>query len=200
MKHEDWPANSVGGAAGPSVVLVAGAPGSGKSTVGALIASHTSAALLDLDTATASLVAVVGDLLGSDDLDDPELARVTRRARYEAITALAEDNLAVGTSAVLVAPFSTERRDPVAWSALQRRMIKLGAKPTLVWLRISAEEARRRIEGRGAGRDASKLRGNWLAGLDLGPPVIPHIEVDAHLPPATIAALVLSSPLVEGRG
>ncbi|MEO7350882.1 MAG: AAA family ATPase [Marmoricola sp.] len=200
MKHVDWPANSLGSSADPSVVLVAGAPGSGKSTVGALIAGHLSAALLDLDTATASLTAVVGELLGTDDLDDPEVVRATRGARYEAITALAEDNVAVGLSAVLVAPFSTERRDPAAWNAIRHRMSEVGARTTLVWLRISPDEVLRRVESRAADRDGSKRRGDWLAGLDLGPPAVPHIEVDAHLPPAAIAELVVASPVGERQG
>ena len=96
----------------PLAVLVCGAPGSGKSTVGALVARGLRAALLDLDTATASLVAVIGELHGTDNLDDPSFARRTRAARYEALTSLAEDNLAAGISAVMVAPFTLERRDP----------------------------------------------------------------------------------------
>ena len=114
-RNENWPPSTLGSFAQPLAVLVSGAPGSGKSTVGALIARHLGAALLDLDTATDSLTAVIGELCGSHDLDDPELARGTRAARYEAIIALAEDNLAAGVSAVMVAPFSTERRDPATW-------------------------------------------------------------------------------------
>lgn len=177
----------------PLAILVCGAPGSGKSTVGALIARQLRAAMLDLDTATASLTAVISALHGAIDLDDPELARLTRAARYETITGLAEDNLAAGMSAVMVAPFTTERRDPEAWERLQRRMDQVGASTTMVWLRISADDVLRRVEERGAGRDLAKLRGDWPAGLDLDPPSVPHIEVDALLSPAINAATVLSS-------
>jgi len=155
------------------------------------MARQLRAVLLDLDTATASLTAVVGALHGSDNLDDPELARLTRAARYETITCLAEDNLAAGIGAVMVAPFSVERRDPRAWEALKRRMNKVGASTTMVWLRISADEVLTRLEQRGAERDLAKLRGHWPAGLDLDPPAVPHIEVDALLTPAVIAETVL---------
>jgi predicted kinase len=177
----------------PLAVLVSGAPGSGKSTAGALLARRLGAALLDLDTATSSLTAVVAELHGRRDLDDPELARLTRTARYEAIFALAEANLAIGVSAVLVAPFSLERRDPATWTALERRLEQVGAMTRLVWLRISADEVGRRVGLRGLERDLSKRRGDWPAGLDLDPPLVPHIEVDALLEPAAIAERVLSA-------
>jgi predicted kinase len=177
----------------PRAILVCGAPGSGKSTVGALVARRLQAALLDLDTATASLTAVISAMHGTDDLDDAELVRLTRAARYEALSALAEDNLAVGVSVVLVAPFTTERRDARAWEDLQRRMARSGGDACLVWLRIPADEVVRRVEQRGAARDLAKLRGDWPAGLDLDPPAVPHIEVDALGAPAVIAEAVVSS-------
>jgi predicted kinase len=176
----------------PQAVLVCGAPGSGKSTLATLLARRLRAALLDLDTATAGLTAIIGTLQGTDDLDDPELAHLTRAARYEAIIGLAEENLIAGVGAVMVAPFTTERRDPLAWAALQSRLDLGGAGTTMVWLRISADEVLRRVERRGAGRDVAKLRRNWPAGLDLGPPSVPHIAVDATLTPALIADRVLS--------
>jgi predicted kinase len=182
----------------PRAVLVCGAPGSGKSTVGALVARRLRAALLDLDTATASLTAVIAAKHGTDDLDDADLARATRAARYEALSALAEDNLAVGTSAVLVAPFTTERRDPDAWQRLESRMARAGGGTSMVWLRISADEVLRRVGQRGAARDVAKLRGDWPAGLDLGPPAVPHLEVDALGSPGVVADAVVSA-LRQGR-
>src|SRR5690242_3300906 len=110
----------------PLAILVCGAPGSGKSTVGTMIARRMSAALLDLDSATASLTGIIGTLQGTDDLDDPRLVRLTRAARYETLASLAEDNLAVGVATVLVAPFTAERRDPSAWEALRTRMARVG--------------------------------------------------------------------------
>jgi predicted kinase len=190
-------ATNVADGAAPQAVLVCGAPGSGKSTLGTLLARRLPAALLDLDTATAGLTAVIGTLHGTDDLDDPELVRLTRAARYETIIGLAEDNLIAGVGAVMVAPFTTERRDPVAWAALQSRLDQIGAGTTMVWLRISADEVLRRVERRGAGRDVAKLSRNWPAGLDLGPPSVPHIAVDATLSPALNADRVMS--LLPGR-
>jgi predicted kinase len=178
---------------GPLAVLVCGAPGSGKSTVGAMIARRMPAALLDLDTATASLTAVIGTLHGTHDLDDPELVRLTRAARYETLLSLAEDNLAAGVDVVLVAPFTAERRSPNAWQHLESRLQRAGARTTMVWLRIPADEVLRRVEQRGADRDVAKLRRDWPAGLDLGPPSVPHLEVDALRRPGTIAHSVVSA-------
>jgi predicted kinase len=200
VNHSPDPANGLAAEPfSPLAVLVCGAPGSGKSTVGALVARRLRAALLDLDTATASLVAVIGELHGTDNLDDPLFACRTRAARYEALTSLAEDNLAAGISAVMVAPFTLERRDPQAWGALRRRMEQVGGGTTMVWLRISADEVVRRVDQRAAGRDRAKLRGDWSARLDLEPPTVPHLEVNALLSPAAMAEAVLSSLPREPR-
>ena len=181
------------GGSRPLALLICGAPGSGKSTVGALLARQLGAALLDLDSATAGLTAVIAGLHGTGDLDDPELARLTRAARYETIATLAEDNLAAGISVVMVAPFTRERRDPGAWGTLERRLDQVGARATMVWLRICADDVRRRIEKRGAGRDLAKQRGDRSRRVDLDPPAVPHLAVDALLTPHAIAETVMSA-------
>jgi predicted kinase len=163
-------------------IVVTGAPASGKSTIGRALARHFRAALIDQDTATAPLVDVVAHLVGVHDLDDPALANATRAARYETVVALAEENLRLGTSVVLVAPFTAERRDVREWSALQQRLRAAGGKPTLVWLRLGAEVVVERLRSRGALRDAAKLAdaGAYAAALDLAEPAFPHVTVDAE--------------------
>ena len=78
-------------------------------------------------------------------------------------------------------------------AGIAKNLFDDAAPTTLVWLRISAGEVLRRVDQRGAGRDLAKLRGDWSAGLDLEPPAVPHLEVDALLSPAAMAEAVLSS-------
>jgi predicted kinase len=177
-------------------VVVTGAPGAGKSTLAATLARRLGAALVDLDTVTADLTAVIAGLLGVDDLDDPRLAGVTRAARYDTIVAVAEENLRLGLSVVLVAPFTTERRDPSAWDALATRLEAAGGAPSLVWLEIDAETVARRLSGRGAARDLPKLaRERGAVEVDLSPPRVPHLRADSALPPEELADGVLASVL-----
>ena len=98
-----------------------------------------------------------------------------------------------GLSTVLVAPFTAERRDRRVWDQLQRRIARTGATASMVWLRIPADEVLNRVRRRGAARDLAKLTASWPAALDLGPPDVPHIAVDALLSPASITESVLSS-------
>jgi predicted kinase len=173
------------------VVLLTGGPGAGKSTVGRALAATLGAALVDQDTVTGALVAVVADLVGVHDLDDPRLAGPTRAARYEAVVAVAEDNLRVGTPVVLVAPFTRERADIDAWVTLDRRLRNAGGAPLLVWLRLRPETALQRLTTRGAARDLAKI--GEPVGLDGTAPSGPHLALDAERPVAELVDTVLAA-------
>jgi predicted kinase len=181
-------------AQGLPVVLLSGWPGSGKSTVGRTLATRLSAALVDQDTVTGPLVAVVADMVGVQDLDDVRLAGLTRDARYEAVAAVAEENLRAGTPVVLVAPFSRERRDLRAWETLDTRLRAAGGSPLLVWLHLDPLAVVGRLQARGAPRDRAKLAdpGSFLARLDQGAPVGPHVVVNAERPPADVVEEIMA--------
>lgn len=168
----------------PLAVVVTGPAGVGKSTAAAALARHLRAALLDLDSATAPMLQVVAGLMGSTDPDDVALARATRTARYEGMTGLAEDCLRCGTPVVLVAPYTAERTRPDAWAGLETRLEQAGGRPSMVWLHAPLDVLRERILGRAAERDSSKLADlqAHLARVDLTPPVVPHLAVDATAP------------------
>jgi hypothetical protein len=128
------------------------------------------------------LLSVIGSVVSIDDIDDPYLATLTRADRYETITCLAEDNLRVGNTVLLVAPFTEERKNLRGWEELDHRLQRAGSGAvTMIWLYLSRDELLRRLRARRADRDAGKLRGEqrYIDQLDLGPPVGPHIPIHA---------------------
>src|SRR6266536_2936953 len=173
-----------------AAVLISGPPATGKSTLAAALAPRLGAALLDLDVATGPLTRVVSRLSGVRDLDDPALAGLTRDARYDTLLGLADANLQAGLPVVLVAPFSTERAQPSAWAAAARR---LAADPLMVWLHLAPEVLIQRLTGRALSRDENKIRdpASFLTSLDLEPPAVPHLALDAAQPTATLVRSVL---------
>ncbi|MFI5952347.1 AAA family ATPase [Cryptosporangium sp. NPDC051539] len=170
-------------------VLMTGAPATGKSTVGRLVARALRAALLDQDVVTGPLVEAMGA-----DLDGPSGAAL-RRARYESIVATAEDCLSVGVAAVLVAPFTTERSSAAALRAIASRFAAVEATTTLVWLTAPAEVLVQRMLDRGASRDRGKLTDpdTYFASALLAPPTVPHVAVDATVDPETQLDNILAS-------
>lgn len=180
------------------VVLLSGAPASGKSTLSRLVARELRAAVIDQDVATAPLVDVVQCLVGVGDLDDPRLAGITRDARYRVVIELAVDNLAAGMPVVLVAPFTAERAEPAVWAATHDRLVAAGGAPTLVWLRLEPTEMLRRLRERGSDRDAAKLADEnaYLSGAAVTAcqaPAVPHLALDATLHPAELARTILDA-------
>jgi predicted kinase len=182
---------------GLPVVLLTGAPATGKSTLGRLLAGRLQAALLDQDVATKPLVDVVRRMVGIDDLDDPVLANLTRAARYEVLADLAVDNLSAGVPVVLVAPYTTERADPHAWTALRARLVAAGGAPVLVWLSLEPQEIVRRLRGRAAARDQGKLldESRYLDRLSrlTAAPSVPYLQVPADLPADLLVDRVLEA-------
>jgi len=175
----------------PAAVLIGGPPATGKTTLATALAPRLGAALLDLDVATGPLTRVVSDLIGVHDPDNPALARLTRAVRYDTLLGLAEANLQAGRPVVLVAPFSAERAQPSAWATVTRR---IAGEPTMVWLYLPPDELIQRLTRRALARDENKIRdpASFLTGLDLEPPVIPHLPLDASQPTATLVKAVLA--------
>lgn len=159
----------------PRAIVITGEPGSGKSSLGRVLAEETGFTLLDLDdlAPVEALLCLMGR--GAEEIDDPAVASRVRAARYGALMATAATNLALGRGVVLVGPFSAERREPRRWQAVGDR---LGTgERCLVYLDCPAGERRRRLEQRGSARDARKLVG----GSRKEPaPVVDHIRVDGR--------------------
>jgi predicted kinase len=173
-----------------AAVLIGGPPATGKSTLAMALAPRLDAALLDLDVATGPLTRVAAELAGVGDLDDPVLAGLTRDARYDTLIGLAAANVGAGRPVVLVAPFSLERSRVSAWDATTAR---IPAPATMVWLHLAPAELIRRLTVRGLARDEGKLRdpASYLTGLDLEPPAIPHLALDASGPVEALVSSVL---------
>lgn len=174
-------------------VLVSGDPATGKTTLGAGLAHRLDAAIIDLDVATGPLTDVIATITGHRDLSDPVLAALTRAPRYATLFDLAEANLRAGRAVVLIAPFSAERSDAAAWNEARTRLEAAGADVTLIWLHLPPAELLARLQARSAARDVAKLddTAGYLAGLQNGPPVGPHLELDARLPTSKLAAAVV---------
>jgi predicted kinase len=183
-RHVDVGAGSM---SRPCAVLIGGAPATGKSTLAAALAPRLGAAVLDLDVATGPLTTVVADLIGVADLSDPRIARRTRAPRYDTLLALGEDNLRAGTPVVLVAPFTAERSAD-GWAAVADRLAAHAAATALVWLRLPPDQLVDRLRQRNAARDTDKVKDPdaFLAALDLDPPVVPHLALDATMPLAEL--------------
>ena len=176
-------------------MVLTGAPGAGKSSTARELGRSTGAAVLDQDAMTNPLVDVVAELIGAADYDDPRLAGLVRAARYACLLRVAGDCVGAGVPAILVAPFTAERRDPAAWSRLADEVIAFGGRPHLAWLRIGSGDLAERLRGRAATRDAAKLRSleEYVASLDLSAPAVPFVDVDATATPADQAALIRSA-------
>lgn len=155
-----------------TVVIVAGPPGTGKSTVAPRIAHALRAASIDIDATFSPIVPLLG----------AHPRELVRAAIYESLVAAAEASLEAGIHVVVAAPFTRERRDPLAWDRLSARLSSRDAAAVLVWLHAPSEALLERLAARGEPRDADKLAdpASWLREAEPeSPPTGPHIAVDA---------------------
>jgi len=144
----------------PTVFLVIGPAGCGKSTLSRAIARRYGAALLDKDTVanrfTALLLAAHGSSPDARDDDEYYLSTVLP-LEYETLLGLAGDNLAVGRSVVLDAPFGRFVGDPGYLTEARVRHGWPDAELVVVEVRASGPVVRSRLATRGYERDSWKL-------------------------------------------
>ena len=109
-----------------------------------------------------------------------------RQARLECVLGVARDNIALGWSVVLVAPFTAELSDPDRFRASFESLAGPAAVQ-LIWVTVSEQVARDRRQARGLPRDrAADLDANRRAVL----PVVPFLAVDGAAESTTEVARV----------
>lgn len=94
------------------VIFIAGPPASGKTWLGKAIAKHIGAAFLDSDTISQPFLSP--NLTKNNGFKDTdEYREVYRDLEYAALFNVMRENLELGISCIVVAPFRKEQFDPV---------------------------------------------------------------------------------------
>jgi len=144
----------------PALWVVLGPAGSGKSTVARHLARLLRAAYLDKDAMSSRFVEAALRAAGHDPGD-----RETNRfyldellpSEYDSLLDVAGQNLSVGTSVVLDAPFSPYLGIPGFLTDAARRLGWPDADLHVLGVRVPMATLRRRLTERGLHRDTVKL-------------------------------------------
>ena len=147
----------------PKVFFVIGPAGSGKSSVGRLIAQRFGAAYIDKDTATIRFTELLLKLNNSDPKSGTTTSSTSRTImplEYVSILDLTRDNLMAGNSVVLDAPFGKYFPDDDYLSKVRDQHQWPEAELVVVHVKLAGEALRKRLIARGYPRDEWKLA-NW---------------------------------------
>ncbi|WP_157641855.1 AAA family ATPase [Burkholderia ubonensis] len=167
-------------------VFICGPAGTGKSTVGKallrmLLADGHPTCLLDKDTLTDGLSqAFMTALTGNGaDRDSPTYKAQVRDLEYAAVLETARENLELGVSCIMPAPWTRELNSGRLGSAAALGF-PANTRVLAVWLSLGNQERRQRIEQRGHTRDAYKLQHWEKAGAAAGAPALTGLlQLDA---------------------
>ncbi|MBT2534848.1 ATP-binding protein [Arthrobacter sp. ISL-69] len=167
-------------------IIVCGVPASGKTTFAHDLARELRWTFLDLDTLTNPLF----EHMGGEFLVDVPTAQPPVRAsvndiRYTCLFDTTKENLALGNSVIVVAPFTSERTFPAAWDRLVERLAISPGRVHLAWMDTPPEEVVNRMRLRGAARDLEKMKDpeRFLSPDVTRAPGVGHIRIDGLLAP-----------------
>ncbi|AIY02992.1 hypothetical protein ART_3393 [Arthrobacter sp. PAMC 25486] len=170
----------------PEAIIVCGVPASGKTTFAQDLARELHWTILDLDTLTNPLFEHMGgEFLVDVPTADPPVRASVNDIRYTCLFDTARENLKLGNSVIVVAPFTSERTYPAAWGRLVERLAIPAAQVHLAWMDTPSEEVANRMYLRGAARDLAKVKEptRFLTPEVTRPPGVGHLRIDGLLAP-----------------
>ena len=144
----------------PTLRIVIGTAGSGKSTIAQRLARQHGAAYLDKDAMSARFVEAALASAGYDP-GDREANRFYRDSilplEYDSLLDVTGANLRLGCSVVVDAPFSPFLSDPTFITAAAERFDWPPIEVEVIRVRVSPETLQERLSKRGLPRDQVKL-------------------------------------------
>lgn len=167
------------------VLIVAGAPASGKTVFATALAKKLGFLVFDLDDRLPEFI----------ENNHPRLEKVgieqflaeIRDMRYHDLIERGVLALNAGESVILTAPFSQEIQDHKRWITLVSPFLEIGTEPQLIWIRADHAKVRERMVTRGEMRDNEKVSSEeafnrYMQSTNQSSPVIAYIEVNGALP------------------
>lgn len=174
------------------VLFLGGPAGSGKTTLGDVLAATWDVPHIDFDEVTAPVV--VRFHQSHPHFSEADVLEATRSDRYAALRAAILAAIRSHPNVVVSAPLRQETASAVAWQSWIAPIHDAGARVRLVWLHISAGERQDRLAERGLLRDQPAL---VLHLTESQPPTVADRIVDARLPPAVLLGQL--GPFGEGN-
>lgn len=138
----------------PTLLVIAGAAASGKSTLGRRVASTKSWTYIDKGICTKELV---DHIVGKETRESAKYKKI-QPLEYKCTLKMAKENLDIGRSVVLVLPMIQQIDDYSKWQEMTKEYQFRNAK--FVWMKHNEGEEYHRMKLRDADRDRWKLD-NW---------------------------------------
>lgn len=145
-----------------TLFIIAGLPGSGKTTIGKEISKILKATFIDKDTISNQFTELILKISGfsPNDRESPFYLNEVRDIEYQTMLDIAFENIKCGNSVVCSAPFIKELKSDDWIIEIKRKADMLNTSVSIVWIDADVEKTKDRIISRKSDRDDWKLK-NW---------------------------------------